>query len=59
MKYIFLAIILLCVTILIYIQFFNKASLKEGLTFEEQKKNLIDQDKYYDYRKFPQTVQGG
>ena len=59
MKYIFLAIILLCVTILIYIQFFNKASLKEGLTFEEQKKNLIDQDKYYDYRKFPQTVPGG
>lgn len=57
MKYMFLAIILLCVTILIYIQFSNK--IREGLTFEEQKKNLIEQDKYYDYRKFPQTVPGG
>ena len=59
MKYIFLAIILFCATILIYIRFSNKASIKEGLTFEEQKKNLIRQDKYYDNRKFPQTVPGG
>ena len=59
MKYIFLAIVLFCITILLYIQFFHKKSLKEGLTYPEQAKHLKDQDKYYDYRKFPQVVKGG
>lgn len=59
MKYIFLAIVLFCITILLYIQFFHKKSLKEGLTYPDQAKHLKDQDKYYDYRKFPQVVKGG
>ena len=59
MKYIFLAIVLFCAAILIYINYFHKVPQKEGLTFDEQKNNLIDQNKYYDHRKFPQTVPGG
>ena len=56
MKYIFLAIVLLCVSILVYINYFHQKSLKEGLSYEEQAANLVNQEKYYDYRKFPQVV---
>ena len=59
MKYIFLAIVLFCSTILIYINYFHKSSLKEGLTYDEQKKQLIRQNNYYDSRQFPQSVNGG
>jgi hypothetical protein len=59
MKYIFLAIVLFCATILIYIHFFNKLPIKEGLSYSEQSEHLKKQDKYYDHRKFPQIVPGG
>ena len=59
MKYIFLAIVLFCITILLYINYFHQKPLKEGLTYQEQAQHLKNQDKYYDYRKFPQVVKGG
>ena len=42
--------------ILVYINYFHQKSLKEGLSYEEQAANLVNQEKYYDYRKFPQVV---
>ena len=59
MKYIFLAIVLFCATILLYINYFHQKPLKEGLTYQEQAQHLKNQDIYYDYRKFPQVVKGG
>ncbi len=56
MKYIFLAIVLFCISILLYINYFNKKSFKEALSFQDQTNYLNNQDKYYDYRKFPQLV---
>jgi len=55
MKYIFLAIIITSVILLLYK---NSNKIKEGLTFNEQKKYLKSQDNYYDHRKFPQVVKG-
>ncbi len=52
MKYIFLAIVLLCISLLVYINYFHQKSLKEGLSYSEQAANLVNQEKYYDYRIF-------
>ena len=60
MKYIFLAIVLFLISILVYINFYNKnKKIKEGLDLNNQENYLKKQDKYYDYRKFPQLISGG
>lgn len=55
MNYIFLAIIITAVILIIYLNFYK---IKEGLEFNEQQKYLKKQDNYYDHRKFPQVVKG-
>ena len=41
MKYIFLAIVLFCISILVYINYFHQKPIKEGLSYQDQAKNLI------------------
>ena len=56
MNYIILAIFIIAILVIIYTQYNN---IKEGLTFDQQKLYLKNQNKYFDNRLFPPVVKGG